>query len=169
MILVIRQTKHDDEIIKSRIFGMTASRMSDTSNVEPMRHVRDVLTTIFDKAPIVLSPAEWATHWHDTRDALAILATLPRASVQEVTISVRNSDENSGDPGEVAIGHFIVRGDTVVLTNERGDPLHGENTTAKLDGDDPKRVAGRLTRAQWEASRGGDFNRRLDYPKTRWV
>jgi hypothetical protein len=45
--VIIRQIKHDDEIIKSRIFGMTASRMSDTSIVGPMRHVRDVLTTIF--------------------------------------------------------------------------------------------------------------------------
>jgi len=34
----------------------------DTSNVGPM--VRDVPTAVFDKAPIVLSAAEWATHWH---------------------------------------------------------------------------------------------------------
>ena len=92
----------------------------------------------------------------------------PRPPVQEVVISVRPSSDNR-DPGECAIGHFIVQGDTVVLTNERGDPLDGENITAKLDGD-PKRIAGRLTRAQWEASRaGGDFNRRLDYPKMGWM
>jgi hypothetical protein len=50
--------------------------MSDTINVGPMRHVRDVLTMVFDKAPIVLSAAEWATHWHVAKpecDEIALL------------------------------------------------------------------------------------------------
>ena len=44
-------------------------------------------------------------------------------------VSVRNSSEN--DPGEVAIGYFIVRGDTVTLTDERGAPLDGKEGSAK--------------------------------------
>ena len=78
----------------------------------------------------------------------------PRPPVQEVVISVRPSSDNR-DPGECAIGHFIVQGDTVVLTNERGDPLDGENITAKLDGD-PKHC-----RTSDAGAVGGNTRRRL--------
>jgi hypothetical protein len=83
--------------------------------------------------------------------------------IQEVLIGVRPCSAN--DPGEVAVGYFIIDGDTVVLTDQNGKPLSGDNTTTKFE-TDPKRAAGRLLRARWLAARGeGDFNRKLDYPK----
>ena len=82
-------------------------------------------------------------------------------------VSVRNSSEN--DPGEVAIGYFIVRGDTVTLTDERGAPLDGKEGSAKIGSDvNPKSIAQMMTRERWEATRGGVFNRRILYPKSGW-
>jgi hypothetical protein len=88
----------------------------------------------------------------------------PRPPVQEVIVSVRNSSEN--DPGEVAIGYFVVRGDTITLTDERGTPLDEKEGSAKIGSDvNPKSIAQMMTRKRWEATRGGDFNRRIVYPK----
>ena len=82
-------------------------------------------------------------------------------------VSVRDASEN--DPGEVAIGYFIVRGDTVTLTNERGTPLDGKEGSAKIGSDvNPKSIAQMMTRKRWEATRGGDFNRRIVYLKSGW-
>src|SRR5215475_3647391 len=83
----------------------------------------------------------------------------PRPPVQEVIVSVRNPSET--DPGEVAIGHFIVEGDTVTLTDERGTPLDEKEGSAKIGSDvNRKSIAQMMTRKRWEATRGGDFNRR---------
>ena len=81
-------------------------------------------------------------------------------------MSVRNASEN--DPGECAIGYFIVQGNSVVLTDENGKPLDEKDGTAKIGDANPKSVASIMVRSRWERSRGGDFNRRIVYPKSGW-
>ena len=40
---------------------------------------------------------------------------------------------------------------------------------AKIGSDiNPKSIAQMMTRKRWEATRGGDFNRRILYPKSGW-
>jgi hypothetical protein len=90
----------------------------------------------------------------------------PRPPVQEVIVSVRNPSET--DPGEVAIGHFIVQGDTVTLTDENGTPLDEKEGTAKIGDANPISIASVMLRKRWEATRGGDFNRRIVYANSGW-
>jgi hypothetical protein len=91
----------------------------------------------------------------------------PRPTVQVVIVSVRNASEN--DPGECAVGYFIVRGDIVTLTDERGTALDGKEGSAKIGSDvNSKSIAQMMTRRRWEATRGGDFNRRIVNPKSGW-
>jgi hypothetical protein len=81
----------------------------------------------------------------------------PRPHVHEVIVSVRNASED-GDPGECAIGYFIVQGDTVTLSDENGERL--KEYTAKFGDADPRSIAGMMVRRRWEGSRGeADFNR----------
>ena len=44
--------------------------------------------------------------------------------------SVRNPSES--DPGEVAVGYFVVEGDTATLTDETGKSLDEKEGTAKI-------------------------------------
>jgi hypothetical protein len=92
----------------------------------------------------------------------------PRPRVQEVIVSVRNSSEN--DPGECAVGYFIVQGNSVTLTDENGKPLDEKDGTAKIGNADPRSVASIMVRRRWEGSRGeADFNRPLIRKKGGWV
>jgi hypothetical protein len=92
----------------------------------------------------------------------------PRPQVQEVIVSVRNAAEN--DPGECAIGYFIVQGNCITLTDENGNPLDEKDGTAKIGDANPRSIAQMMTRKRWEGTRGGgDFNglsiRRADGPR----
>src|SRR5262245_4174732 len=81
----------------------------------------------------------------------------PRPVIQEVIVSVRNASEN--DPGECAIGYYVVQGNTVTLTDENGKPLDEKDGTAKIGDADPRSIASSMVRRRWEGSRGdADFN-----------
>jgi hypothetical protein len=67
-----------------------------------------------------------------------------------------------------SIGHFIEQGNSVTLTDENGKPLDEKEGTAKVGDANPKSIASIMVRQRWEGSRGGDFNRRILYPKSAW-
>jgi hypothetical protein len=75
---------------------------------------------------------------------------------------VRGSSE-SGDPGEIAVGHFIVQDGFVHLTDEAGKPLNDVKPEVLPNSVDPKSVAARMTRRR-RTETGSDFWRTLDYP-----
>jgi hypothetical protein len=57
----------------------------------------------------------------------------------------------------------------VTLTDEKASPLDNKECKAKIGPDiSPKSIAQMMTRKRWEATRGGDFNRRIVYPKSGW-
>jgi hypothetical protein len=92
----------------------------------------------------------------------------PRPQVQEVIVSVRNASEN--DPGECAIGHFIVQGNTVTLTVENGKPPDEKEGMAKIGDANPRSIASIMVRQRWEGSRCvADFNRPLIRKKGGWL
>jgi hypothetical protein len=84
----------------------------------------------------------------------------PTPPVQEVTVSIRPSNDN--DPGEIAVGYFIVQDGCVVLTGAAGTPLKDATPGVLADGVNPKNIAARMTRARRSDTRGG-FNRKLFY------
>jgi hypothetical protein len=81
-------------------------------------------------------------------------------------------------PGQTAEGAFIVENDTVILTDREGNPARdgdGKFYKQKLvDGQNPKMIAGRLTRELRSALRGKDaakngFDGPIHYaPLTGW-
>jgi hypothetical protein len=83
----------------------------------------------------------------------------PPPVVHEVIVSVRPSNERTGDPGEIAQTYFIVQDGAVTLTDETGKAT--SKPEALPDGVDPKRVAGMLLRNR-VGERGG-FDRPLNY------
>src|SRR5262245_26409847 len=80
------------------------------------------------------------------------------------------------DPGHVVEGHYILDGDTVVLTDGDGNPLTrggrrawGSDQPARWEmklgeGSDPGALARQMLRDRYWASKGGDFNRPLKLP-----
>ncbi len=83
-----------------------------------------------------------------------------RPKVQEVIVTVRQSDDS--DPGEVAIGHYVVEDGQLLLTDENGLALEGAKAVALENPEAARSVAANLTQKRWRETRGG-FNRRLDY------
>jgi hypothetical protein len=71
-----------------------------------------------------------------------------------------------GDPGRCEIGFYKIEKDMVVMCDEAGRSTG--KRLALAPGDDPDRVAKRLTRESW-LKRGGesDFNRPIRYPQSR--
>jgi hypothetical protein len=75
----------------------------------------------------------------------------------------------AGYEGRVEFGCYIVVGDEVILTDERGIPIDRFRLCRKLPpGADAKVVACRLVRQQHSGGPGGDFNRRIIYPKLKY-
>ena len=77
--------------------------------------------------------------------------------------------------GQIAYGFYVIKDGVVTMTNQKGEPAHddaGKTYTAKLDGEDPQIIAGRLTRQLRDALRGkkdlppAGFGAPLVYPKT---
>ena len=66
---------------------------------------------------------------------------------------------SGSDPGRIEIGHYVLDGDRLILTNERGFPVRGKEWTIQLNGADPLATARRLLRRYH--LRDGDFNRPL--------
>jgi hypothetical protein len=75
----------------------------------------------------------------------------PRA--QEVVVSVRPSSDN-GDPGEIAVGYFVVVDGAVQPRDENGKPLKDAKPEVLADGVNPRSIAARMTRARWERHAG---------------
>jgi len=70
---------------------------------------------------------------------------------------------DANDPGEGEFGHYLVEGDEVVLTDDSGSPLSGENVRRKLmAGQDARPVAASLLR-QRLSRKASDFHRKLPY------
>jgi hypothetical protein len=91
---------------------------------------------------------------------------------QFVFIQIRRPD--GSDPGQTAEGAFIIEDGVVVLTDRDGNPARdgdGKFYKRKLaDGENPKVIAGRLTRELRTALRGknapvNDFDGPIRYPK----
>jgi hypothetical protein len=77
--------------------------------------------------------------------------------------------------GRVVEGCYIVDDGKVILTNRRGEPVQddtGKNYEQRLaEGDNPKQIAGILTKKLRKALRGGNalpsgFSGPINYPKT---
>ncbi len=78
---------------------------------------------------------------------------------------VRPRDSN--DQGEVMLVCFTIDGDMLTVVDETGTPLRGKQGIYQhrlLDGEDPKRIAGRLMR-QFRTARQQNFYRTIAYPK----
>ncbi len=79
-----------------------------------------------------------------------------------------------GDAGRIEVGHYVVDGETVTLTDQNGTPIKSGRIqlgfTAKTGvEEDHAQVARRLLWRRYRATKSGsDFNRRLDYPKRGW-
>jgi hypothetical protein len=67
--------------------------------------------------------------------------------------------------GQVEEGWFILKGDTVILTDASGTPLLGEGDHPVIEGN-PLITAKRALRARLNRRPRSDFNRRLVYPAT---
>ena len=91
------------------------------------------------------------------------------------TVFVQTEAPKSDFHGRVIEGKYIVEGDLVTLTNRRGDPVRdaeGRTCTQKLIADDnPKQIAGLLTKKFAKARRGNNasppgFLDPIEYPKS---
>jgi hypothetical protein len=76
--------------------------------------------------------------------------------------------------GQVAYGFYTLVDGVVTMTNQKGEPAlddSGKIYSAKLDGEDPQIIAGRLTRKLRDALIGkkdappAGFDAPLNYPK----
>jgi hypothetical protein len=84
--------------------------------------------------------------------------------IRHVIITIK--PPNDRDPvGACEIGFYQVENGMVLMCTEEGKPTGKKVRLGP--GDDPEKVAGRLTREAW-LRRGGesDFNRRLNYPRS---
>jgi hypothetical protein len=94
------------------------------------------------------------------------------SKVQNVFIQIRAPAH--GDQGLTCEGCFVVNGDTVTLTDRNGEPAHdsdGRRYSQKLEpGENPKQIAGRLTRKLRDSLRGRDnvtgFDGPISYPRS---
>ena len=94
----------------------------------------------------------------------------------EVQIVFVQTEAPKGNfPGRVVEGKYIVDGDLVTLTDRRGEPVRdaeGKTCTQKLNaGDNPKQIAGLLTKKFAKARRGNNappsgLSGPIEYPKS---
>ena len=90
--------------------------------------------------------------------------------INTVIVDIYRPKEETGYPGQVEEGQYIVEGGIVTLTDHAGVPLRARDGTMysqKLEKqDDPHVIAGRLTKKRWrDRPANSDFNRPLRYPK----
>jgi hypothetical protein len=71
--------------------------------------------------------------------------------VQEVIVSVRPSNDRTGDPGEAAIGWYFVQDGVLTMCDENGKAT-GE-TELVTEGTNVEVVAARLTKWRWASAR----------------
>jgi hypothetical protein len=82
----------------------------------------------------------------------------PKAHIKAV--SVQTAAPFGSSPGAITVGFYSVQDDVVVMHAGTGIPT-GKRQHLRA-GEDPRRVAYRLTRESWQA-KAPDFNRRLNY------
>jgi len=102
-------------------------------------------------------------------EAQAAKTKIEQLKVHRVIVQVAPATERS--PGEVVYGHYFVEnGDTVVMCDSEGVPLHHREVRRRVElkGDqNAEQVARRLTREMHQAGDAhGGFYRPLRYPKT---
>jgi len=80
---------------------------------------------------------------------------------QRIIITTRQP--KGDDPGAVEEAHYLIEGDEVILTDQDGAPLRGDNARRKLKaGEDARRAASSLLR-QRVSRKASDFHRRINY------
>jgi hypothetical protein len=83
--------------------------------------------------------------------------------IKHVIIQTGQAHPDRGDPGAVEIGHYFVSGRDLTLCDESGKPMARPHRLGPDD--EPRAIAGRLTRERWLKTNGdSDFNRSLSYP-----
>ena len=76
---------------------------------------------------------------------------------------VQTRQPKDNDPGAVEEAHYIIEGDEVVLCDQDGAGLRGENSRRKLKpNEDPRRAASALLRLR-VGRKSSDFHRPLRY------
>lgn len=85
-----------------------------------------------------------------------------RLQIHTVLVTVRPASD-SGDPGEVATGYYVVEPDgSLQLVTQDGAPLDNSPPVPLDNPEAARAVAGSLIQKRWQETRG-DFNRRLVY------
>jgi hypothetical protein len=81
--------------------------------------------------------------------------------IRQVTIQIASCSKQN-PYGLVETGYYTVADGFVQMCSESGKPI---GQKVRLDGDDPARIAGRLTREAYaKQPRASSFNRPLTYP-----
>ena len=85
-------------------------------------------------------------------------------------IQVRRPARDGSDPGTIEEGWYTVTDGVVRLCDRDGDPIRGEESTAKLKpGETAKEAAVKMLRAKFARKPARPFNRPLRYPKVGWL
>ena len=86
-----------------------------------------------------------------------------------ITIQIRRPARDGSDPGAIEEGWYTVTDGVVRLCYGDGDPIRGEESTAKLKpGETAKEVAVRMLRAKFCAEAKSAVERPLRYPALRF-
>jgi hypothetical protein len=93
----------------------------------------------------------------------------PPPAVQSIIMTVRPSDDRTGDPGMAAEGWYFIQGDVLTMCDERGKPLDGEKFTAVVTEANAHAVAAQMTKRRWSESRTNDFDGPLNYGPLRGI
>jgi hypothetical protein len=81
--------------------------------------------------------------------------------IRQVTIQIASCSKQN-PYGLVETGYYMVENGFVQMCTEAGKPI---GKKVPLDGDDPARIAGRLTREAFaKQPRANSFNRAISYP-----
>jgi hypothetical protein len=97
---------------------------------------------------------------HETPPAIA-RPRQPKPEVKSVWVQTC-APLRPGDPGAVEAAFYFVAGGVLTMCDHDGKPT---GKTRRLeDGDDERRIAGRLKLEAWRGSTS-DFNRPLSYPR----
>jgi hypothetical protein len=84
------------------------------------------------------------------------------SEIKTVIIQTGAAHPERGDPGAVEVGYYIVKGRDLTMCDESGKPMARPHRLGPDD--EPRAIAGRLTRERWLKSDGGsNFNRKLHY------
>ena len=92
--------------------------------------------------------------------------------VHRVFVQAERPDEETGDPGAVAVGYYTVTDGELVMTDAAGKPITDQNGNQWRRAVEPgseRVIAGRLVRAvraRLGLNKRQGFDRRIDYPRS---